>query len=111
MANLLAEHPWLEDHLIVLGLRYIGRVRSVPAELTLGSLAAGEGFDPETTVARINVLLGGNTASKRKTTTQHTTRYDGGVAGGFLLPQLPVRWPPSLVVPHDSQGEGKRGLH
>ncbi|MGD0045136.1 MAG: NnrS family protein, partial [Isosphaeraceae bacterium] len=69
VANLLAEHPWLEDHLIVWGLRYIGRVRSVPAELTLGSLAAGEGFDPETTVARINVLLGGNTASEKKNET------------------------------------------
>jgi len=62
VAVLLAEHPWLEDHLVAWGLRYIGRVRSVPAELTLGSLAVGEGFDPETTVARINVLLGGTTA-------------------------------------------------
>ena len=60
VAVLLAEHPWLEDHLVAWGLRYIGRVRSVPAELTLGSLAAGEGFDPEATVARINVLLSGN---------------------------------------------------
>jgi hypothetical protein len=32
VAILLAEHPWLEDHLIAWGLRYIGRVRSVPAE-------------------------------------------------------------------------------
>ena len=63
VAVLLAEHPWLEDHLVAWGLRYIGRVRSVPAELTLGSLAAGEGLDPEATVARINVLLSGNMAS------------------------------------------------
>jgi hypothetical protein len=63
VANLLAEHPWLEDHLVAWGLRYIGRVRSVPGELTLGSLAAGEGLDPEATVARINVLLSGNMAS------------------------------------------------
>jgi hypothetical protein len=57
VAVLLAEHPWLEDHLVAWGLRYVGRVRSVPAELTLGSLVAGEGVDPEATVARINVLL------------------------------------------------------
>jgi len=65
VAVLLAEQPWLEDHLIAWGLRYIGRVRSVPAELTLGSLAAGEGFDPETTVGRVNALLGGHAASGR----------------------------------------------
>jgi hypothetical protein len=61
--TLLAEHPGIEDHLIAWGLRYLGRVRSVPAELTLGSLAVGEGFDPEALVARINVLLGGHTTS------------------------------------------------
>jgi hypothetical protein len=63
VALLLAEHPGIEDHLIAWGLRYLGRVRSVPAELTLGSLAVGEGFDPEALVARINVLLGGHTTS------------------------------------------------
>jgi len=62
-AILLAEYPWLEDHLVAWGLRYIGRVRSVPAELTLGSLAVGEGFDPEALVARINVLLVGRATS------------------------------------------------
>lgn len=57
VAVLLAEHPWLEDHLIDWGYHYIGRVRSVPAELTLGSLAIGEGFAPEIAVERINSLL------------------------------------------------------
>lgn len=59
VATLLAEHPWLEDHLFAWGLRYIGRVRSVPAELTLASLAVGEGFDPEPIVGRVNDLLAG----------------------------------------------------
>jgi hypothetical protein len=58
VALLLAEHPWLEDHLVARGLRYPARVRSVPAELTLGSLAQSEGFDPAATVAWINSLLG-----------------------------------------------------
>jgi uncharacterized protein involved in response to NO len=58
VAILLAEHPWLEDHLVARGLRYIGRVRSVPAELTLQSLSAGEGFDPGALIADINALLG-----------------------------------------------------
>jgi hypothetical protein len=59
VAILLAEHPWLEDHLIAWGLRYTGRVRSAPAELTLASLAVGEALDPEPFVARINALLSG----------------------------------------------------
>jgi uncharacterized protein involved in response to NO len=63
VAVLLTEHPWLEDHLIAWGLRYIARVRSVPAELTLGSLVAGEGLDLKATLARINFLMGENTAS------------------------------------------------
>ena len=63
VAVLLAEHPWLEDHLVAWGLRYIGRVRSVPAELTLGSLAVGEGINPEALVAWINVLLVGRPTS------------------------------------------------
>ncbi len=59
VATLLAEHPWIEDHLIDRGIRYIGRVRSVPAELTLASLAVGEGVDPGPLIARINALLTG----------------------------------------------------
>jgi hypothetical protein len=65
VAVLLAEHPWLEDRLVAWGLRYLGRVRSVPAELTLGSLAAGEGLDPGATVGRVNALLGGHATSGR----------------------------------------------
>lgn len=57
VAVLLAEHPWLEDDLFAWGLRYIGRVRSVPRELTLGSLARGEGKDTEEIVSRINDRL------------------------------------------------------
>lgn len=57
VAVLMAEHPWLEDHLIASGIRYLERVRSVPSELTLGSLITGEGLDPETMIPRINELL------------------------------------------------------
>jgi hypothetical protein len=57
VALLLAEHPWLEDQLVARGLRYPARVRSVPAELTLGSMAQSEGFDPTATVLWINNLL------------------------------------------------------
>jgi hypothetical protein len=57
VAVLLAEHPWLEDHLFAWGLAYVGRVRSVPRELTLGTLARGEGRSPEEIVARVNDLL------------------------------------------------------
>lgn len=57
VAVLLAEHPWLEDHLFAWGLGYVGRVRSVPRELTLGTLATSEGKAPEEIVARANDLL------------------------------------------------------
>lgn len=57
VAVLLAEHPWLEDHLFAWGLDYVGRVRSVPRELTLGTLSASEGKNPEEIVARINEQL------------------------------------------------------
>jgi hypothetical protein len=57
VAVLLAEHPWLEDQLMAWGFGYIGRVRSVPRELTLGTLARGEGQKPEEILARINALL------------------------------------------------------
>jgi hypothetical protein len=56
-ALLLAEHPWLEDELLGWGCGYVGRVRSVPAELTLGTLLASEGMPTEETIARINALL------------------------------------------------------
>jgi hypothetical protein len=57
VAILLAEYPWLEDHLFAWGLGYVGRVRSVPRELTLGTLAGSEGKAPEEIIARINDLL------------------------------------------------------
>ncbi|MGH7171407.1 MAG: NnrS family protein [Gemmataceae bacterium] len=57
VAVLLAEYPWLEDHLFTWGLAYVGRVRSVPRELTLGTLAASEAIHPEEIIARINELL------------------------------------------------------
>jgi hypothetical protein len=57
VAVLLAEHPWLEDHLFAWGLGYVGRVRSVPRELTLGTLATSEGKEPELILARINEQL------------------------------------------------------
>ena len=65
VAILLAEHPGLEDHLVAWGIRYVGRVRSVPAELTLGSLAVGEGFNPEALVARINAVLAASDTDAR----------------------------------------------
>lgn len=57
VAVLLAEYPWLEDHLFAWGIAYVGRVRSVPQELTLGTLATGEGKQPDEIIARVNELL------------------------------------------------------
>jgi hypothetical protein len=57
VAVLLGEFPWLEDHLFAWGLAYVGRVRSVPRELTLGTLAASARKQPEDIVARVNELL------------------------------------------------------
>jgi hypothetical protein len=57
VAVLLAEYPWLEDRLFAWGLGYVGRVRSVPRELTLGTLAASERKDQEEIIAGINELL------------------------------------------------------
>lgn len=66
VAVLLAEHPWIEDRLIELGIGYLARTRSVPRELTLGSLARSEGREPAELVERINALL-----------------RDGGPPGGY----------------------------
>lgn len=57
VAILLREYPWLEDHLFAWGLGYVGRVRSVPRELTLGTLAETEGKATAEIIARINDLL------------------------------------------------------
>ncbi len=57
VAVLLAEHPWLEDQLISWGFAYVGRVRSAPRELTLGTLIRGENKEPHEIIVRINDLL------------------------------------------------------
>jgi len=64
VALLLAEYPWLEDQLLGWGFGYVGRVRSVPRELTLGTLARSEGKEPEEILARINDLLQRHFASR-----------------------------------------------
>jgi hypothetical protein len=69
VAVLLAEYPWLEDRLFAWGLGYVGRVRSVPRELTLGTLAASEGKHPEEIIARINEQLSQQAAEPEKTST------------------------------------------
>jgi hypothetical protein len=61
VALLLAKYPAIEDHLFAWGCGYVGRVRSVPAELTLGSLIASEGMDEEEIPTRINTLIKGQT--------------------------------------------------
>lgn len=62
MALLLAEHPWLEDPLVDWEFAYAGRVRSVPRELTLGTLAQSEGKEPEEILTRIHELLQSHSA-------------------------------------------------
>jgi hypothetical protein len=59
VALLLAKYPAIEDHLLAWGCGYVGRVRSVPAELTLGSLIASEGMDEDEIPTRINTLIKG----------------------------------------------------
>jgi hypothetical protein len=57
LAALLAEHPWVEDRLIARGIAYVGRARSVPQELTIGSLAESEGVEASELVSEINAWL------------------------------------------------------
>ena len=57
LKTLLAEYPAIEDELVRWGFGYIGRVRAVPGELTLGSFAWGEGQEAGETVERINAWL------------------------------------------------------
>jgi hypothetical protein len=66
VAVLLAEYPWLEDHLFAWGLAYVGRVRSVPRELTLGTLASGEGKHTEEVIARVNEQLAQHASAPEK---------------------------------------------
>lgn len=56
-AVLFDEHPWIEDELMAWGLDYVRRTRQVPTELTIGTMASSNGFDPAETVARTNALL------------------------------------------------------
>lgn len=65
LALLLATHPWLEREMLQWGLRYLGRVRAVPPELTLGSFAESEGWPVDALLTRINTAL---TASSPKGT-------------------------------------------
>jgi hypothetical protein len=59
LAVLLAEHPWIEDRLIARGMGYLGRARSVPHELTIGSAAERESQDADALVSEINAWLSG----------------------------------------------------
>ena len=68
LAALLAEHPWIEDELIASGYRYVAEARQVPAELTVGSFATSNGFDSQSTIARINDAL--RNRERRPLTTQ-----------------------------------------
>jgi hypothetical protein len=81
VAVLLTEYPWLEDHLVAWGLGYVGRVRLVPRELTLGSLAASEGMGPEETAARINDLLRKQPSEGRSERMESPSRTEGGRKG------------------------------
>ncbi len=57
LAILLAQHPWVEDRLIAQGIGYLQRTRSVPPELTIGSVAESEGKDGGALVGDINAWL------------------------------------------------------
>jgi len=57
VAALLAEYPDLEDSFFAWGVKYVARVRSVPRELTLGSLCRSEGLDSEQMLQRIRDWL------------------------------------------------------
>lgn len=57
LSVLLSEHPWIEDRLMSWGMDYVQRIRQVPSELTIGTFAANNGFDPVETVSRINAEL------------------------------------------------------
>ncbi|GIK17393.1 MAG: hypothetical protein BroJett003_23570 [Planctomycetota bacterium] len=57
LAILLTEHPWIEDRMMAWGMDYVRRVRQVPSELTIGTFAVTNRFDPDQTVLRINTEL------------------------------------------------------
>ncbi len=57
VAVLLAEHPWIEDELIHMGIHYLARTRSVPGELTVASMARSHRWDADQLVQQINRLI------------------------------------------------------
>jgi hypothetical protein len=57
LAVLLGEYPEIEDRLLAAGSQYLGRARSVPSELTIGSFAESEGHVPAEFVDQINAWL------------------------------------------------------
>jgi hypothetical protein len=70
LATLLAEYPWIEERLISRGIGYLRRARSVPQELTIGSVAESERVHPGSLVADINAWLGEWGSIKRPSTRQ-----------------------------------------
>ncbi len=58
IAVLVGEYPTIEDRLIAEGSEYLKRTRSVPGELTIGSFAVSEGWEPSQAVRQINAWLG-----------------------------------------------------
>jgi hypothetical protein len=70
LATLLAEYPWIEERLISRGIGYLRRARSVPQELTIGSVAESERVHPGSLVADINAWLGEWRSIKRPSTRQ-----------------------------------------
>jgi hypothetical protein len=61
VAGLLAAYPELEDELIASGVGYLARVRTVPSELTLGTLLTSKGYPVAPTLERINTFLARHT--------------------------------------------------
>lgn len=57
LAILVAEYPWIEDHLRPIGAGYLTRVRSVPGGLTIGSFAQSENIAAPELVSQINNWL------------------------------------------------------
>lgn len=57
LSVLLTEHPWIEDQLMSWGMDYVRKAQQVPSELTIGTFAAKNGFDPVETIMRINAEL------------------------------------------------------
>lgn len=59
LSVLLGEYPEIEDRLIAAGSQYLARTRSVPSELTIGSFAESEGWEPMDLIDQVNGWLSG----------------------------------------------------